>query len=85
MTFNFLKDINTTDVLDKYYLDDDTRINGATINYHPYRYAVKNTPVEGAPPYIYGTIINHVQRKPKVWNKYDTYAVDIYNAYGIRR
>ena len=85
MTFDFLKDENTNNVLNKYYMDNDKRINGKTINYNPYRYALPNIPVEGAPPYIYGIVLNHYQRKPKVWHKYDTYAQDIYNAYGIRR
>ena len=85
MTFDFLKDTNTNDVLTKYYMDNDKKINGVKINNNPYRYAFPNIPVEGAPPYIYGIVLNHYQRKPKVWNKYDTYAQDIYNAYGIRR
>lgn len=85
MTFDFLTDLNTNYVLNNYYINDDTKINGTRVNYHKYQEQVPNYPIEGAPPYIYGTLLNHYQRRPKVWNKYDTYAQDIYNQYGIRR
>ena len=85
MNFNFLKNENTNYVLSTYYIDDDKKINGSRLNYHKYQKQVPNIPVEGAPPYIYGNPLYHYQRKPKVWNKYDTYAQDIWNKYGVRR
>ena len=94
MTFEFLNNENTNYVLDKYYINDDTKINGVRVNYHPYQEHVNNPVIvdayskylqNSAYPYIYGNPKLHIQRTPGQWNKYDTKAQDIYNQYGIRR
>jgi hypothetical protein len=95
MNFNFLKDEHTNYVINKYYLDDDKKINGKRVNIHPYQEQVLNNPVpidrysqylQGtAFPYIYGNPRLHKQRTPGQWNKYDTVSQEIYNKYGIRR
>ena len=95
MTFDFLTNTNTNFILDKYYLNDDMKINGARVNYHPYQVKVGNLPPpidkyskylqNTAFPYIYGNNKLHYQRKPGQWNKYDTKAQEIYNKTGVRR
>ena len=95
MNFNFLKSENTHYVLQTYYLDDDKKINGARVNYHPYQQQVPNFPPpvdryskylqETAYPFVFGNPNFHRQRSPGQWNKFDTRAQDYYNWYGIRR
>ena len=95
MNFNFLKDEHTNYVLRTYYINDDMKINGVRVNYHPYQEQVLNKPApidtyskylqNPAYPYIYGNPKLHAQRTPGQWNKYDTISQEIYNKYGIRR
>jgi len=94
MNFNFLKSENSQRVLHTYYIDDDKKINGKRVNFHPYQEQVPNPPPmdryskylqNPAYPYIYGNPKLHRQRTPGQWNKYDTVAREIYNNYGIRR
>ena len=95
MNFNFLKSENSNYVIRNYYLDDDKKINGVRLNFHPYQDQVQNYPVPidqysnylqtSAFPLMYGNPRLHQQRSPGQWNKYDTAAQDIYNKYGIRR
>lgn len=86
MTFDFLKDDNTKNVLDTYYINDDKKLNGQKVNLHPYQYKVQQIiPVKDSPPFLYGNNRWHYQRSEGKWNKYDTYAQDIYNKYGVRR
>ena len=82
MTFDFLSSENTTNVLEKYYLNDDIKINGTRVNYHKYQ-TRKQT--NGFNPYIYGEPESHRQRSPNRWNRYDNFAHDIYNTYRFRR
>ena len=87
MTFGFLK--NTNKVLAKYFFSDSLNNNDAyskTVNVYPYQNKKPNYKVRGALPYVYtGNIGLHYQRAPGVWNRYNTYAQDIYNLYGVRR
>ena len=95
MNFNFLKDENTNYVLQTYYLDDDKKINGRRVNYHPYQEQVPNIPPPVdiyskylqtiSYPFVYGKPDFHRQRSPGQWNKFDTLAQDYYNKYGVRR
>ena len=95
MNFNFLKNENTNYVINKYYIDDDKKINGTRVNIHPYQEQVANIPPvistyskylqNSASPYIYGNPKLHKQSSPGQWNKYNTRAREIYNKYGIRR
>jgi hypothetical protein len=87
MTFDFLS--NTNKILAKYFLSDDLNNNNAyqryVINY-PYKNKFRNYNVKGALPYVYtGNPGLHYQRAPGIWNRYNTYAQDIYNMYGVRR
>ena len=93
MNFDFLKAENSQDVIKRYYIDDDKKINGIRVNYHRYQQQVYNpVPIDPlshsqkvAFPYIYGNTLLHYQRTPGEWNKYDTQAQQIYNNYGVRR
>ena len=87
MTFPYLSDTNTRYILNTYYLDNDRKINGQKLNFHPYENKVPNFPGDSAAafPYIYGNRATHLQRSPHIWKKYDTEYQDLYNAYRIRR
>ena len=95
MTFDFLTNAHTNSILSKYYINDDMKIDGVRVNYHPYQVKVPNLlpPIDTyskylqnlAFPYIYGNPKLHYQRTPGQWNKYDTIAQVIYNTTGVRR
>jgi hypothetical protein len=77
MTFNYLKDNNNTkNILNKYYMNDDTKINGTRIVYHPYQQ--KNfLNLYGNPHNQWSTM--------GIWGGFDTFAEYMYNQYGVRR
>ena len=85
MKFDYLSDPGYTEkILYNYYVNDDAKINGNKVNYHPYQSSRQNCRVEwGARPYVYGNI--WCQRKPGRWNKLDNYGQEIYDLYGVRR
>ena len=87
MTFDFLT--NTNDILAKYYFSDDLNNNDAyskNVNIYPYKNSIKNFKVVGALPNVYTANRSlHIQRKPGIWNRYNTKAQDIYNLYAVRR
>ena len=95
MNFNFLTSENSQYVLNTYYVNDDLKVNGKRVNFHPYQEQEANTPPPvdkyskflqtPAYPFVYGKPKFHAQRSPGQWNKYDTLARDYYNKYGIRR
>ena len=95
MNFNFLKSENSQYVLNTYYINDDKKINGKRVNFHPYQEQVANIPPpvrtyskylqNTAYPFIYGKPEFHRQRSSGQWNKYDTLARHYYNKYGVRR
>ena len=77
MTFNYLKDNNNTkNILNKYYMNDDTKINGTRIVYHPYQQ--KNF------LNLYGNPNNQTSYKG-AFNGFDTIGEYMYNQYGVRR
>ncbi len=82
MTFDFLSNKNTTNVLEKYYLDDDIKINGDRLNYHIYQTKTANN---GSPSYMYGIPEFYKQGKAGNWNRFDTFGDKIFSNYGVRR
>ena len=75
MNFDYLLDINhKNSVLNKYYLNDDLKINGRRLISHPYQ--LKND------RNLYG--ISVFQKIENVGN-YSTFSDYIYNTYGVRR
>lgn len=94
MMFEFLKDpYYSQKIINQYYLNDDKKINGVKVNYHPYAKPVPNCPSSAdTTPYIYSANpALHCRRNignnntSWWWRKYDTRAQDIYNQYSIRR
>ena len=87
MTFDFLTDANTRRILNTYYLDDDIKVYGRKLNYHPYANPVPNVYGESSIPfpYVYGNPATHLQRSNHLWKKYDTEYQEIYDKYRIRR
>jgi len=77
MTFDYLLDNNyKNNVLNKYYINDDIKVNGNRLNIHHYQ--VKNNRK------LYG--MSHFQKKEYgKYGKYDTFTDYIYNTYGVRR
>ena len=77
MTFNYLKDNNNTkNILNKYYMNDDTKINDTRIVYHPYQ---KKNYLN-----LYGNPNNQIYNTG-FYNGFDTYGEYMYNKYGVRR
>ncbi len=77
MKFDYLIKKNyTNNVLKKYYLNDDTKINGIRIVYHPY---MKKNHLN-----LYGNPNNQYSTRGR-WGNYDTYSEYILNNYGVRR
>ena len=77
MKFNYLIDKNYTNtILQKYYLNDDTKINGMRVVNHPFQ---KKNVLN-----LYGNPFNQLE-KPGVWGKFNTFSDYIYNIYGVRR
>lgn len=77
MKFDYLiKNNYTKNVLDKYYLNDDTKIFGKRIVNHPFQ---KKNYLN-----LYGNPFNQLST-PKRWGGYDTYSEYIFNNYGVRR
>ncbi len=85
MSFDYLSDPQySNDILYRYYIDDDAKIGGQPLNYHPYKEKIQHPDsYMGARPYIYG--IPWSQRRFGVWNRHLNYGTDIYNLYGVRR
>jgi len=77
MKFNYLIDKNYTNtILQTYYLNDDTKINGRRVVNHPLQ---KKNGLN-----LYGNPFNQLE-KPGVWGKFNTFSDYIYNIYGVRR
>jgi hypothetical protein len=88
MKFNFLKDpYYSQKIINEFYLNDDKKINGVKVNYHPYINPVPNCPISADfIPYVYSANPSlHCRRRPEKWHKFDTRANDIYNQYSIYR
>ena len=88
MKFDYLNDpYYTENVLKKYYINDDKKLNGVKVNSHIYANSYPNCEnARDTVPYVYsGDISFHCRRKNGWWNKYDTLSQDIYNLYGVRR
>ena len=77
MTFDYLLNSNhKTKILNKYYLDDDIKINGQRLNRHPYQFKnYKN---------LYG-IVDYQHTDNYNYGAYNTFTDYIYNTYGVRR
>ena len=77
MKFDYLiKNNYTKNVLDKYYLNDDKKINGKRVVNHPYQ---KKNYLN-----LYGNPFNQLSTSGR-WGGYDTYSEYIFNNYGVRR
>ena len=77
MKFNYLIDKNYTNtILQKYYLNDDIKINGMRVVNHPFQ---KKNDLN-----LYGNPFNQ-REKPGVWGNFITFSDYIYNTYGVRR
>jgi len=94
MDFKYISDPNyTKNILNKYYINDDTKKNGVNVNQHIYKNPVSNCrSSQDLNPYVYSADISlHCRRNVRNnyntawWHKYDTIAQDIYNLYGVRR
>tara|TARA_Y100000389_G_C17426390_1_gene499793 strand:+ start:1208 stop:1561 length:354 start_codon:yes stop_codon:yes gene_type:complete len=77
MTFDYLLDNNyKNDVLNKYYINDDIKVNGKRLNIHHYQFKNNNN--------LYG--LAHFQKtEDGKYGNYKTFAEYIYNTYGVRR
>jgi hypothetical protein len=77
MNFDYLLNSNhKTNILNKYYLDDDIKVNGRRLNTHPYQFKnYKN---------LYG-IVDYQHTDNNNYGAYNTFADYIYNIYGVRR
>lgn len=77
MKFDYLLNNNHKNIiLNKYYLDDDIKVNGIRLNNHPYQ--LKNDKK------LYG-IIEYQYTDNYNFGKYNTFTDYIYNTYGVRR
>ena len=92
MTFNYLNDpFYSQNILKKYYIDDDKKINGVKVNYHPYLVPVPNCPSSAdLVPLVYSAdpslhCRRNVGNTTTWWRKFDTEAQEIFNKYSIHR
>ena len=77
MNFDYLiKKDYTNNVLNKYYLNDDTKINGKRLVNHPLQ---KKNNLN-----LYGNPFNQIS-KPGSWGNFNTFSDYIFNTYGVRR
>lgn len=77
MNFDYLIKKNyTKNILDKYYLNDDTKINGKRLVNHPYQKKNKLN--------LYGNPFNQYSTRG-YWGGYDSFSDYIFYNYGVRR
>jgi len=77
MSFDYLIKKNyTKNILDKYYLNDDTKINGKRLVNHPYQKKNKLN--------LYGNPFNQYSTRG-YWGGYDSFSDYIFYNYGVRR
>ena len=92
MNFNYLTDKNYTEnILNTYYLNDDTKINNVRIVEHPFQKKLSYSNTYGNPGYNRsrqiswgignGILLSSVNN----WGNYSTFSDYIYNTYGVRR
>ena len=102
MNFNYLTDKNYTEnILNTYYLNDDTKINNVRIVEHPFQKKLPYSNTYGNPDY---NISRKITWSPSRnwgrggpvgsgillssvnnWGNYSTFSDYIYNTYGVRR
>ena len=75
MSFPFLNNTNT--VLNKYYVNDDVKINNIRQNIHTYQ---KKNSLN-----LYGIASYHIKQPYGTWGQYYTFGEYIYRHYGVRR
>ena len=94
MKFEYLKDpFFSKRIINKYYLNDDKKINGVKIHRYPYKNPVPNCASSADfYPNVYSANPSlHCRRNVKNnrttwwWHKFDTQAVDLYNKYSVYR
>ena len=77
MKFEYLLNDNHKNIiLNKYYLNDDIKVNSKRLNIHPYQF--KNE------KYLYGISVFQNKDNQKYGNSY-SFSDYIYNTYGVRR
>lgn len=80
MKFDYLNEPNySKNILDKYYLNVDKKINGVNVCKFFFQKKFPNGDKS-----IYGNVLNHLEI-PGSWGNYSTFSDYMYNTYGVRR